>query len=349
MKLQEVKEALEKTGYFLRQWTTERVNGNHTDPVFIRFSELVSQQHALNNWHSGEDIIAMLDHLGRLLSLENLNQWMSRYPGLSGINTPGLPVLVKPNINYAFAGIQEWLCCMITQSPFVLTATENQFHILKFLAELLVNENEGFIKLLDIHPKNSLKYQQYIIHAEKMNDSMLQYFSTKKALIIEPKNSVAIITGIETDEDLQDLGKDIFTHPGQSPRTLRKLYIPENYDIRRIIMALEPFSGVYRNNKYANNYDYHQSVYLMNKIPFLDNGFLIFKEDASDAAPAGCLFYEYYTSLEPVLNKLSESSVIENIICAGSLAVNTVRPGESHFFKLWDYLNGKDLVQFLLE
>jgi hypothetical protein len=265
------------------------------------------------------------------------------------LDAPSSPVLVKPNINFAFAGIQEWLGCLITQSPFVLTAAENQFQVLKFLAATVSEANQNFAELMDIQPKNSLKPQHYIIHAEKRNDSIVRYFSTKKSIIIEPRSTVGVITGRETDEELKNLGNDIFIHLGQSPRTLRKLYLPEHYDIRRIIIALEPFAAVYRNNKYANNYDYHQSVFLMNKIPFLDNGFLIFREDASDEAPTGCLYYEYYTGMEPLMQKIGRSPLIENIICSDELPVKTIRPGTSHFFSLGDFFNGKDLVQFLLE
>ena len=35
---------------------------------------------------------------------------------------------------------------------------------------------------------------------------------------------------------------------------------------------------VINNNSYANNYDYHRAIYLLNKEVFFDNGFILLKE-----------------------------------------------------------------------
>lgn len=312
-----------------------------------QFAHIISKQHSLNSWFTESDITQMLHHLCKLLVKENIQSWLKKYPSLNSAKTNLSPVILNSNLNFSFAGVHEWLCCIITQSPFILTANENQYQLLKFFSNKLTELDSDYGQLFDIAPENRLKPERYIIYAENQNDTLVKYFSKKKSLIIEPLPTIGIITGNETRDELNLLGKDIFIHLGQSNRTLRKLFIPRGYDIKIIIEALESFAFIYQNNKYANNYDYHQSVYLMNKTPFLDNGFLIFKEDKDNQAPTGCLFYEYYTNQEEVLKILS-SATYENLICNETLPVKTVKPGESHFFNLWDYPNRKDLVTFLL-
>lgn len=308
------------------------------------YNQLVKRQHPLNNWHTETGVVRMFNHLTLLLSKKNLELWINRYRITS---TPKVPVLVKPNVNYSFGGIHEWLCCMITQTPFILKATENQFQLIRFLSKKLIKIDRQFEALIDIGEQNTLKPQQFILHSDK-NQSITQYFKGKKALIVEPRPSIAILTGDETLEELYNLGTDIFLHLGQTSGTLRKVYVPEGFDIKKIFEAIEPFSYVYQNNKYANNYDYHQSVYLMEQIKFLDNGFVILKEDNADDAPTGCLFYEYYQNMQPIINKLRETTY-ENIICTTDLPVKTVKPGQSHFNQLWEYPNGKDIIDFLLK
>jgi hypothetical protein len=349
MYLNEIVDALVRLGDLLKHIQTEKNNVLATSDDGGVLSDIILQQHALNNWHVEADITEMLLHLGNILNQENLSKWISGYPQIKEISKKDSSLLVKPNPNYAFAGIHEWLCCIITQTPFILTAEHNQYQIVKFLSKTMTDQNKSFESLFDISPKSNLKPAQYVIYTEEENNSVKHYFANKKALLIDRYNTVGIITGNETSDDLTNFGKDIFMHLGQSSRSLRKLFIPKSYDIKQFILALEPYSRVYQNNKYANNYDYHQSVFLMNKIPFLDNGFLIFKEDRSNRAPTGCLFYEYYNDLSKVIQEIQTVEDIENVICMNDLSIDTVKPGRSHFHHLWEYINRKDLIEFLLK
>lgn len=334
-------------GECLSAWLHDHVRKIYESDDSAKFSELISNQHLLNNWHTEQDITAMLRHLSDLLTQINLRKWVDSYPKLTDNELRNKHVQIKPNADYSFAGIQEWLCCIITQTPFIIEADNNQFLLLRFLCQKLIEHNASYSVLFNFTSDKFTKPQQFILYTEKKNDSIKKYFGNKKAFIVEPRPSLAIITGNETEADLSELGKDIFMHLGQSNRTLRKLFIPKDFEIRKLIATIEPYASVYRNNKYANNYDYHQSVYLMNRIPFLDNGFLIFKEDKLHDAPTGCLFYEYYSNLTDVI-KAIESVPYENLISTETLPLKSVRPGRSHLFNLSDYPNKKDLIEFLI-
>jgi hypothetical protein len=336
-------------GEWLRSWNDEKIQGSFSSDESKKFSDLILQQHALNNWHNDQDILLMIEHLGNILSEPILKDWMGRYPGILSRQTDKKPVLVKPNINYSFAAFHEWLCCIVTLTPFVLNADTNQFQVLKFLSKKLVEFEPELADLIRIGQLPEIKPNSYIIHTDKKNTTLSAYFGKKKALLIGPYHSIGILTGEETPEQLTEFGRDVFMHLGQSPRTLRKLFLPVNFDIKLVIASFEPYLKVYQNNKYANNYDYHQSVFLMNRIPFLDNGFLIFKEDQSNDAPTGCLFYEFYQNIQELLILLKSDPFIENVISIGEFDFSVKKPGTSHFFYPDDYLNKKDIIQFLMD
>ena len=57
--------------------------------------------------------------------------------------------------------------------------------------------------------------------------------------------------------------------------------------------SLYKYSKIIKSKKYSNNYDYYKTIFLMNKISFLENGFFILKEDKSYNSPVSCLNYEY--------------------------------------------------------
>ena len=115
-----------------------------------------------------------------------------------------------------------------------------------------------------------------------------------------------MLDGSETQEDLQKLGLDILQYFGLGCRNVSKLYLPKNYDLNKIFGGLYPLAEIIQHAKYANNYDYNKAVFLMSEFDFLENGFIILRENSEFSAPIACLHYEYYYKLEE-LNKVLDS------------------------------------------
>ena len=73
---------------------------------------------------------------------------------------------------------------------------------------------------------------------------------------------------------------------------------------------------------------------------------LILKEDNAIASPLGVLFYEYYKTLDTVLETLETQK--ENIQCVVSNFVeNTINFGNTQQPSLLDYSDGVDTMEFL--
>ena len=53
----------------------------------------------------------------------------------------------------------------------------------------------------------------------------------------------------------------------------------ENYDIQQVFANIVEYNDVINNNKYGNNYDYYRALFLLNQDDFLENGFLIVREN----------------------------------------------------------------------
>jgi hypothetical protein len=141
-----------------------------------------------------------------------------------------------------------------------------------------------------------------------------QEYLSKKPFFIETRHqSVAVLNGDETSETISWLGNDMFSYFGMGCGNVRKLYLPEGFEVHRFYNAIEPWNSLLEHSAYTNNYQYYQSVYLMNRIEHLDNGFLILKEDTSTQAPTGVLFYEYYKNKNLLIDNLMGSDKINFI------------------------------------
>jgi len=87
-----------------------------------------------------------------------------------------------------------------------------------------------------------------------------------------------VLSGKETEAELNQLGHDIFDYFGLGCRNVSKLYVPEGYSFNPFFEAIESYSNLMEHNKYMNNYDYHRALFLLDGIPFLTNNFLIVRE-----------------------------------------------------------------------
>ena len=132
-------------------------------------------------------------------------------------------------------------------------------------------------------------------------------------------------------------------------RSISKIFIPKNYEIRNFFEPLEQFNDIINHFKYNNNYDYNKSIYLVNQQKHYDNGFLLLKEDEGLASPLAVLYYETYENVNEVMEKLKKQQ--EQIQCVVSKIpdedLHTLPFGQSQQPKLWDYADDVDTIAFL--
>ena len=184
------------------------------------------------------------------------------------------------------------------------------------------------------------------------------YFGHLPHVFRGPRTSVAVLDGQETEAELDALGDDIFAHFGMGCRSVTKVYLPVGFDLDRCFAQWVRWGHLGQHSKYANNYDYHKAVWLLNKEDMIENGFLLIKQDDGLVSPIGTLFVERYSDEESVAQNLESR--------AGELQVATVRPGSDLQSKLeqrglrvttlgsnqcpslGDYADGVDTMDFLL-
>ena len=106
----------------------------------------------------------------------------------------------------------------------------------------------------------------------------------------------------------------------------------------------------HRHNKYGNNYDYYRAIYLLNKEPFLENGFAVLRENEALGSPVAVINYEFYGNLESLKKDLkSVEEKIQCIVSSEQSIENRVAFGNSQKPGLDDYADGVDTMKFLLE
>jgi hypothetical protein len=142
------------------------------------------------------------------------------------------------------------------------------------------------------------------------------------------------------------LGKDIFSYFGLGCRNVSKLFVPRGFDFPKLLGLWEPYSTVLQHHKYHNNYDYQKSILLINRVNFLESGFLLLQESDKLVSPISVLYYEFYDEWDKLLRQLDEQK--EKIQCVvGNVEHASVKIGQAQSPSVDDYADQVDTLKFL--
>lgn len=344
-------EAFSKLGEFLSQFKRSGIvkADNVLNPRY--FDELVSQLNRAvhyNGWFTKDNVLFAFEEWSALLTVDNLNKWMAKYP--REINEPIVIGLIMAG-NIPLVGFHDFLTVLMSGHSVKAKLSSNDKQFFPLLAAILKDvENEFSDKI--VFTQDRLEEFDAVIATGSNNTARYfnHYFKEYPSIIRQNRNSVAVLTGNETKEELSLLGEDIFRYFGLGCRSVSKLYVPRTYDFDNIFGAIYDYKDVINHAKYANNYDYNKAVYLMSEFKLIENGFFMLKEESSYGSPIATMFYEYYDSEDMLKNRLlADSDKIQCVVGNNNWVEGEVAFGDSQHPSLCEYADGVDTMEFLLD
>ena len=350
MKLKDRITAFDVLGKFLKQfiknspidYSLKLLNNKY----YNSFNDLIVKLHNYNPWFTEENIRELINSLVILLNKASLEKWLSKY-SIHAKPAKKIGLVLAGNI--PLVGFHDFLSVLITGNIFIGKLSSKDNKIFPFIKKLLSEINNEFEQLI-YFTEEKLENIDAVIATGSDNSARYfnYYFGKYPNIIRKNRNGIAILNGKETKSELEKLGKDIFQYFGLGCRNVSKLLVPEKYDYNNLFMAIEKYQHLYNNNKYANNVDYNRSIYLMNKTPHLDNGFLLLKEATSLTSPIGVVHYSFYSAKNEINSYIADNTdKIQCIVSHISSIKNVIPFGQSQYPKLWDYADGIDTINFL--
>lgn len=342
--------AFVKLGVFLKEYCEYSKNPIELTGIkkqwFDDFQDIIALSGHKNGWYSKENVLYCIESWANLLTEDSLKTWLENY-NLDNIKAKNVAVIMAGNI--PLVGFHDFLCTLITGNSIIIKTATDDDVLLPFLAKYLISIDSDFNEIIQFS-KERLQNFDCVIATGSNNTARYfeHYFGNKPNIIRKNRNSVAVLTGNETQEQLFALGEDIFRYYGLGCRSVSKLLVPKDYDFDTFFKAIFPYNDIVNENKYANNYDYNKAVYLMSEFKILDNGFLILKEDKSYASPIASLFYERYTSIEGVVKQLVNDREKLQCIVSDGIHKDEIPFGQTQTPSLNNYADDVDTVDFLL-
>ncbi len=346
----EKKKCFIELGKFLSQFSLDNNSKNdavlHNDLFYDDFISLIALSQSHNGWFIPEQVYFSIQSWANALTEENLYKWLSNY-NFEKVQSKTVGLIMAGNI--PLVGFHDFLSVVIVGHKALVKTASNDQHLIKFLAKYLIavdanisscieftdGKLENFDAVIATGSNNTARYFDY-------------YFKDKPSIIRKNRNSVAVLNGKESHDDLVNLGEDIFRYFGLGCRNVSKLFVPKGYNFDAFFKAMYEQAAVIYYEKYSNNYDYNKAVFLMSNFKLLDNEFLTIKEDVSYASPISSVFYEYYETVAEIQSRLEKDKDQIQCIVSNNLIPNSISFGQTQLPRLWDYADDVDTIAFLI-
>jgi hypothetical protein len=351
MQLNKRIQAFVTLGKFMSQFSNENYIKKDNIPFneifFEAMTKAIQLSKSYNGWFTENNIQFAFKSWEDALNEENLLKWTSKYD-LEKVHNHHIAIVLAGNI--PLVGFHDLLSVLISGNRVIAKLSSNDKLLLPYLTKYLIAIEPEFEGKIVFTEERLEKFNAVIATGSNNTARYFEYYFGKYPNIIRKnRNSVAVLSGKETSEELKSLSNDIFRYFGLGCRNVSKIFIPKDYNFDAFFNAMFIWKEVINDNKYINNYDYNKAVYLMSNVNLLDNEFLLLKEDINFSSPISVTFYEYYDTLESVSEKLITEK--DNIQCiVSNLGIkNEIKFGETQNPNLWEYADGIDTIDFLVK
>jgi hypothetical protein len=299
-----------------------------------------------NPWFTEEYVRLSLKGISIYTNHDNLLRWTKGY-NLTPPQPKTVALVMAGNI--PLVGFHDLLAVLISGHHAQVKLSSKDSKLVRYILKHLVWLEPEFENRIAIQEGTLQNFDAVIATGSDNSARYFQYYFKKYPHIIRKnRTSCAVLTGLENETQLKELGTDIFSYFGLGCRNVSKVFIPKGYDLTTLLPHWESFNTIANHYKYFNNYEYQKSILLVNRNEFLDNGFLLLQENTKMVSPISVLYYEYYNTLNELSLKLEQEQ--DKIQCVvGNVAVATVEFGKAQMPELWDYADQIDTLKFLSE
>mgnify|MGYP001054305170 CR=1 FL=1 len=315
---------------------------------------------AKNSWFTDDNLYHAMEQWSQALSLEELNKWTASYH-LDNISPKTVAVITAGNI--PLVGFHDVLSVIITGHHAMIKNSSNDDVLTPMLLQLATEHVPELSQSYSYNDGRLTGYDAVIATGSNNTARYFEYyFGSKPHIIRKNRNSIAVLTGTETLEQMKALSKDVFQYFGLGCRSVSHLKVPKDYNFDLFFNGMFVQKELIKNEKYLNNYDYNKAVYLMSDFNLLDNEFLLIKEENNSyTSPIAALGYSYYENIEELAQQIKNDADHLQCVVAQGTASQVIKKelgevkapavvdfGKTQCPMLNDYADGVDTVDFLL-
>ncbi len=317
--------------------------GNYLTCNSEELARTKEKAYSVNNWFIPSFINLALQNIATLFLNKPALQQLATAYSLPFINLSPKKIGIVMAGNVPLVGFHDLLCTFLTGHVAYCKLSSKDEVLMKHVAEklmsfspsaeppiILAERLKGCDAYIATGSNNSSRYFDY-------------YFGKYPHIIRRNRTSVALLTGKETNNELEKLADDVHQYFGLGCRNVTKLYVPEEYNFIPLLEAFKKYSFFENHNKYKNNYDHNLALHILNNKFYMTNGSsVLLVEDEQLFSSISQLHYQFYTTVAEVENSLRNNDSVQCIV-----GKNYTPFGEAQCPQLNTFADGVDTMKFL--
>lgn len=299
---------------------------------------VIAHAQETNVWFTSADIRRAVAALcSEMLHRNHLKAWLGTYD-LTAVHPHRVLVVMAGNI--PLVGFFDLLCVLCAGHHCVVKPSGKDLVLLEYMVSLLREiEPHVPISFYDGHE------QIDAVIATGSNNATRYFkahFTNIPLLLRGSRQSVAVLSGRESEQQLRGLSDDVFAYSGLGCRNVSLIFVPRGYELRLTPPTMSA--------KYYNNYLQTKALIAMQGISFFDLGTAVLTEQRTFPTALSRINYAFYDAPEEVSAWLAEhDDELQCVVTEHLTHSRRVEFGRAQSPTLTDYPDDRDVMDFLSE
>ncbi len=328
----------------------EKMLGDSKQGSGTRFESIVKDASIHNPWFTSENVYYAIDAIANnWLTRENLNSFVSKYPKSFFDPQKAKKIVVIMAGNVPFAGLHDMICILLSGHRFLGKVSSKDGQLISAIIELLYEIDSDFKNLIELSEVTLHGFDAVIATGSDNSSRYFDYyFKNYPTIIRKHRNSIAILSGSESEEQLTQLSDDIFLYFGLGCRNVSMLLVPVGYDFKGLLKAFKAWQNLDTHNKYMNNYEFQKTMNLMNLIDHIDTDFMLLKQNDSISSTVGVVHYKEYDNIQTAIKFIHDHlDELQCVVGDVNVIPNAIPFGTCQNPCIDEFADGIDTIDFL--
>lgn len=290
-----------------------------------------------NGWFTPADVCRAVRAIaGDMLQRAKLETWLAAYPAVP-VAAP-CRVLVVMAGNIPLVGFFDLLCVLASGHCCLVKPSVKDSVLMEYMIGLLCEIDPAIP--VGVYDGKSAVGAVIATGSDNANRYFRAHYAGIPSLLRGSRQSVAVLSGRETPEQLAGLADDIWAYSGLGCRNVSLIFAPEGYEPT---LQMPPV-----NSKYKNNYRQERALLAMQGQPFVDLGNAVAVEQRAFPATLSRIACTHYKVLDEVAVWLAEHD--EELQCVVTECLPHSRRvgfGSAQSPALNDYPDDRDVLAWL--
>lgn len=293
-----------------------------------------------NPWFSPEEIRRAVESLVReMLQCDKLRMWLAAYPALPVAYPAEVLVIMAGNI--PLVGFFDLLCVVASGHRCRIKPSAKDRVLMEYVVQTL-RELDPEVPVAISDGTERAADAVIATGSDNANRYFRAHYAGIPTLLRGHRQSVAVLSGMESEQQLKGLADDIWSYSGLGCRNVSMLFLPEGYHPALTMPSVHP--------KYRNNYLQTRALLTMQGHPFLDLGAAVAVEQREFPMALSELSYSRYRTIDEVAAWLAvHDAELQCVVTKCLEHPRRVAFGQAQSPRLTDYPDARDVMAWLSE